>query len=184
MKEAKKLVIGNLLFKIKNKLLRKSYVDILKERGLKVGKNLKIYNSHIDYGHCFLIEIGDDVTISNSVILAHDASTQHILSKSKVGKVIIGNNVFIGWNSIILPNVTIGDNVIIGSGSVVTKSIPSNSVVAGNPARVIGSFEDFSEKHKKAIKEKPVFNTYWKNKSEQEILDMQLSLNNTYGYDE
>lgn len=99
-----------------------------------------------------LIEIGDDVTISNCDILAYYMSAYKILSKSKVGKVIIGNNVFIGWNSIILPNVTIGDNVIIGSGSIVTKNILSNSVVAGNPARVIGSFEYFSAKHKRVIK--------------------------------
>ena len=53
------------------------------------------------------------------------------------GGIFIGNNVWIGANCCILPNVHIGDNCVIGAGSVVTKDIPSNSVAAGNPAKVI-----------------------------------------------
>ena len=49
----------------------------------------------------------------------------------------IGNNVWIGGNTVILPGVTIGDNVVIGAGSVVTKNIPANMIAAGNPCRVI-----------------------------------------------
>ena len=49
----------------------------------------------------------------------------------------VGNNCFVGYGSILLPGVTIGDEVIVGAGSVVTKDVPSNSIVAGNPARVI-----------------------------------------------
>ena len=64
------------------------------------------------------------------------------------GKIKIGNNVFIGMRSIILPGVTIGDNVIVGAGSIVTKDIPSNSVVAGVPARVIKSFEEYESSSK------------------------------------
>ena len=59
----------------------------------------------------------------------------------------IGNNVHIGNNTIILPNVRIGDNCIIGAGAVVTKSIPDNSVAAGNPAKVIRTVKDFNEKN-------------------------------------
>lgn len=57
-------------------------------------------------------------------------------------KVIIGDNVWIGGNSVINPGVTIGSNVVIGSGSVVTKDIPDNTVAAGNPCRVIRSVTD------------------------------------------
>lgn len=62
------------------------------------------------------------------------------------GRVKIGNNVFIGMDSIICRNVVIGDNVIIGAGSVVAKSCQSNSVYAGNPAKRISSIEDFISK--------------------------------------
>lgn len=60
---------------------------------------------------------------------------------TKIGIVQIRNNVFIGANTVVLPNVRIGDNVVIGAGSVVTKNIPSNSVYAGNSARLICLFE-------------------------------------------
>lgn len=49
----------------------------------------------------------------------------------------IGNNVWIGGSSTILPGVTVGDNVVIGAGSVVTRDVPSDVVVGGNPARII-----------------------------------------------
>ena len=55
----------------------------------------------------------------------------------RYGKIIIGNNCFIGARSTILPGVTIGDNTIIGAGSVVTKDIPSNVVAVGNPCKII-----------------------------------------------
>jgi serine acetyltransferase len=58
----------------------------------------------------------------------------------------VGNNVFIGINSTIFPNVTIGDNVIVGCCSVVTSEVPSNSVVAGSPARIVSTFEEYREK--------------------------------------
>lgn len=61
-----------------------------------------------------------------------------------MGCISIGNNVFIGAGSRILYDTKIGDNVIIGTGSIITKDIPSNSVVAGVPARVIGSFEEYA----------------------------------------
>ncbi len=60
----------------------------------------------------------------------------------RLGTIEIGNNVFIGANSLILPGVKIGDNVIIAAGSVVIKSVPSGSVVGGNPAKIISSFEN------------------------------------------
>lgn len=65
------------------------------------------------------------------VVLSHD------MSRNLKCDTVIGDNVFIGANSVIMPGVKISDNSIVGAGSVVTKDVPSNVVVAGNPARII-----------------------------------------------
>ena len=101
-----------------------------------------------------------------------------------MGKVKIGNRVFVGYNSIILCNVKIGDDVIVGAGSVVTRDIPSNSIVAGNPAKVIGKTSDFIDKHKNMMNESPVYSVYWQEKSEEEINSMKIELEDVFGYDE
>ena len=63
------------------------------------------------------------------------------------GKVVIGDYVYIGSNALIMPGVTIGNNVLVAAGSVVTKSIPSNSVVAGNPARIICTVDEYYDRN-------------------------------------
>lgn len=104
-------------------------------------------NSHIDTLFPELIEIGDDfISAPGSIILAHDASLLLHTNKIRAQKTIIGNNVFLGANSVILPGVRIGDNVIVGSGSIVTHDVPENTVVAGNPAKVICSVNDYIAK--------------------------------------
>ncbi|MEY8324118.1 acyltransferase [Lachnospiraceae bacterium 54-11] len=147
---------------------KKNEIEELRKRGVTIGKNTDILDSLIDKGHGYLIDIGDNVTITGSTLLAHDASTKKHLGYTKVGKIKIGNNVFIGYGSIILPNVTIGDNVIVGAGSVVRKDIPCNSVVMGNPATVVCTFSEYIMANKKRMKKVPVYNTYWRNKTEDE----------------
>lgn len=61
----------------------------------------------------------------------------------KFGRIKIGNNVHIGWNTIIMPNVTIGDNVVIGCGAIITHDIPSNSIAVGVPAKVIKTIDKY-----------------------------------------
>ncbi len=92
------------------------------------------------------MEVGNNVTLSDCQILLHDALTKMFLGYSKVGKVVIGDNVFIGADAITLPNIKIGNNVIIGAGTIVTKDIPDNSVVVGNPGRVVSSCDAYIEK--------------------------------------
>ncbi len=127
--------------------------------GLKTGRNFtRMHGTILDPSHCWLINIGDNVTLAPRVhILCHDASTKYFLNYTKIGRVNIGNNVFIGAESVILPNVTIGSNVIIGANSTVTKNIPDNSVAAGSPAIVICSIDEYLGKHRAAMSNSPVY---------------------------
>ena len=129
-------------------------------RGLKVGTNLtRMSGVIIDPAHCWHIEIGNDVILAPNVhILAHDASTKPFLNYTRIANVKIGNRVFIGAGSIILPGVSIGNDVVIGAGSVVSKSIPTNSLAAGNPAKVICSLEEYLNKQKMKMTQKNTFN--------------------------
>lgn len=155
-----------------------------RELGAVIGENCHIYGS-MDSGHEFLISMGNNVTLaSGSRLLTHDGSTKKLLGYSKVGRIDIGNDVFIGAAAIILPNVKIGNRVVIGAGSVVTKDIPDNSVAAGNPARVIGTYDDFAAKNKKLFDEKPIWDTHYSKKSAREKQEMRDKLlESGYGFD-
>lgn len=184
--------------KLKNKIKYIYYNNIIKnydmteklkvekyiERGMKVGNNTDIFSCNIDNFFPYLIEIGDNVTISKSTILAHDASTKKILGKSKVGRVTIGNNVFIGFDSIIMPNTKIGNNVVIGARSIVTKDIPDNVVVAGNPLKVICTFEEYINKNEVNMKIRPVYSSTNKDIGNEEIERIKKELENGIGYND
>ena len=116
-----------------------------RRQGTKIGANAYFVNVYLDPFHPELISIGDNVAVTNSVILTHDDSPITIMSRRRVAPVTIGNNVFIGYRSLILPGVTIGSNCIIGAGSVVTRDIPDNSIAVGVPAKVIKSTPDHIE---------------------------------------
>lgn len=126
------------------------HLDKLIKRGLKIGKNFKRMGGVIiDSSHCYHITIGDNVILAPRVhILAHDSSFGLFTGKTRAANVVIGNNVFVGAGTIILPGVHIGNRVIIGAGSIVTKDIPDNSVAAGNPAKVICPIDEYLEKEK------------------------------------
>ena len=98
-------------------------------RGVTIGKNFDGPDSTIDYCFGHLVTIGDNVTISGTTILAHDGTTKKALGYCKVAPVKIGNDVFIGYGSVILPGVTIGNKVIVGAGTICSRDIPDNSVV-------------------------------------------------------
>lgn len=146
----RKLIVGK-------KANSESYVKYLRSKGMRIGERTVIYTpskTRIDETRPWLIEIGDDVSITEGVtILTHGFDWSvvkgvygEILGSS--GKVKIGNNVFAGMNTTILKGVTIGNNVIIGANSLVTNDIQDNCVAVGNPAKVIMSLEEYYKKRK------------------------------------
>lgn len=123
--------------------------------GVKIGLNCKIYgNPYNKFGtEPWCIKIGNNVHITKGCeFITHDGGTlvfRHIYPDLEyTAPIIIGNFVYIGINTIILPGVTIGDNCIIAAGSVVTKDIPDNSVFGGVPAKYIKSIDEYLENMK------------------------------------
>ena len=106
--------------------------------------------SNIAVNEPHLITIGLGTTVAGNVeFVTHDNSISKVLPDTSdlFGKITIGRNCFIGARSVIMYGVTIADNVIVAAGSVVVKSIPEgNVIVAGNPARVISTWDRFAEK--------------------------------------
>lgn len=153
------MAIKKLLRRIVYRFRGEYTTEQLVKRGLAVGKNFhRLNHVIIDPAHCWLIEIGDNVTLAPRVhILAHDASTKQYLGYTKIGKVKIGSNVFVGAESVILPDVSIGDNVIIGANSTVTRDVTENTVVAGSPAKTICTLEEYVEKNRDLMALRPVF---------------------------
>lgn len=139
------------------------HLDKLLKRGLKIGNHFRRMGGVlIDPSHCYHITIGDNVTLAPRVhILAHDSSTYLFFGKTRAANVTIGNEVFVGAGSIILPGVHIGNRVIIGAGSIVTKDIPDNSVAAGNPAKVICPIDEYLERENAKMRPENTFKGLW-----------------------
>ena len=118
------------------------------------GSNIHI-GEHF-YANCGCVILDEDtVTIGDNVQLGpyvgiyavgHSVHPQSRIQNGvyilKTAPVTIGNNVWIGGNTVITPGVTIGDNSVIGAGSVVTKDIPANVIAVGNPCRVLRPITD------------------------------------------
>ena len=118
--------------------------------GVNIGRGCLVYRSMEWPAEPYLITIGDNCALTGGTrIFTHGGST---VAREKYpdfdvfGKVVLGNRVYVGSGAMIMPGVTIGDNVLIAAGSVVTKSIPSNVVVAGNPAKYVCTLDEFIEK--------------------------------------
>jgi acetyltransferase-like isoleucine patch superfamily enzyme len=127
------------------------------DNGMAVGKNFSVTGIVNYSSEPYLITIGDNVRISDNVnFITHDGG-MHVIRQLKnipadlFGKITVGNNVFIGMGTIILPNVRIGNNVVIGAGSIVTKNIPNNSVACGVPAKVIETIQEYYNKNRNKI---------------------------------
>lgn len=134
-----------------------AYVNYLRTHGAIIGNNTRFISPtrcSVDVNRAEYITIGDNCCLSEVTLLAHDYSWYTLLQSCNDllpdggGKVVIGNNCFIGFHAIILKNTTIGDNCIIAAGAVVKGNIPSNTVWGGCPAKQICTIEEFYNKRK------------------------------------
>lgn len=148
-------IIRRMIFKIRGEM----DIEKLKKKGLIIGEETFInFGCVIDESFCHLVEIGNRVVFAPRVhILAHDASTKKSIGYTKIGCVTIGDDVFVGAGTIILPNIRIGNKVVVGAGSVVTSDIPDNSVVVGVPAKIISSYDEYMSKEKNRMSNLPVY---------------------------
>lgn len=120
------------------------------------GKNIKVGNNFYANYNCIILDvgpviIGDNVMFGPNVSLLTAGHPVHPVSRNSGYEyglgITIGNNVWIGGNTVVNPGVSIGDNSVIGSGSVVTKNIPENVVAAGNPCKILREITEADKKY-------------------------------------
>ena len=176
-------LIKELLYRLRGDFTTEKLISM----GMTVGSNFKrLHGVILDPGHCWLITIGENVTMAPRVhILCHDASTKQFLNYTKIGRVTIGDNVFIGAESVVLPGVTIGCNVIIGANSTVTHDIPDGMVAAGSPARLICTLEEYLNKERSRMESAPCYGeeyTLRQNVSMEKRMEQKNALSGGIGY--
>jgi acetyltransferase-like isoleucine patch superfamily enzyme len=165
--------------KIQHRIILMKYNDFTIDEyftsiGAKIGKNCRISVRNIG-NEPYLVRIGDHVSISTGVrFITHDGAVwlgqKENPSIQYFAPIVIGSNCFIGEEAMLLPGVTVGDECIIAARAVVSKDVPSGCIVAGVPARVIGSTEKYLEKRNKQWKEQKPDN-YLKNFEEKGTYD-------------
>lgn len=163
---------------------KNDFNDILKSQGIEIGDGTVFYDPNsmcIDRSLPFLLSIGKNCKITRGFsVLVHDYSVSVLIGErhkvlETTGKVTIGDNVFIGVNATVLPKTSIGNNVIIGAGSVVKGVIPSNVVIAGNPAKIICSIDEYAKKIEHHFLENAfLFYLYFKKKHGREPAEREM----------
>lgn len=139
--------------------IRKAYIlrkcndfniaELFRKQGAVVGENNRIMVRSSGNGPC-LVKIGSHCSISSNIsFVTHDGGgwvfTEEMPSLQRFGRIEIKDNCYIGIKCNILPNVIIGPNSIVGGGSVITKDVPANVVVGGNPAKFTKTIEQYKK---------------------------------------
>jgi len=134
---------------------RADSAEYLRFLGVKIGHGCSIYTTPHNFGtEPWLIEIGNNVTLGQGVLLITHDGTSRLFRDclpgtspfgNRFGTIVIRDNCFIGNNAILLPGIEIGPDSAVGAGSVVTKTVPPQTIVAGNPARPIKTLDEYME---------------------------------------
>lgn len=148
--------------RIRIKLLNQSSakkVEYLRQQGSQIGEKTRLLCGIESFGtEPYMVKVGKDCLLSSNIsFLTHDGGIKVLnslkyfgdVAMDKVGAITVGDNCFIGNSAKIMPGVTIGDNVIVGTGAIVTKDVPSNCIVAGVPAKVICTLDEYYQKNLK-----------------------------------
>jgi maltose O-acetyltransferase len=124
-------------------------LETMRKRGLRAEGPVRIgVRSHLDANFAWAIEIGSGTIIGNDVrVIAHDASMKATTGYIEVRPVKIGAGCYLGSGVVVLPGATIGDGAVIGAGALVRGEIPPRALAVGMPAKVVGSAEEYHERH-------------------------------------
>ena len=125
----------------------------LQARGMQLGAGVVLpASTWIDWSHCYLISIGDEVRLGEyCLLLAHDAQMDEYLDAGRIGRVTVHAQSYIGTRTVILPGVEIGPRTIVLPNSVVTKTLPPESVCSGSPARVVSPLDEYLQAERERI---------------------------------
>ena len=150
---------GKLFNKLNTRKYMKAKIFYLKKCGVTINgqPNYIFPNVYFDPNKYSNISLGNHVTISRDVIfLTHDFSIsrgfESINHRGKgtpyfLGKISVADNCFIGARCVLLPNTFVGNNCIVGAGAVLKGYYPDNSIIVGNPAKIIANTQDWARKH-------------------------------------
>jgi acetyltransferase-like isoleucine patch superfamily enzyme len=128
---------------------RRDPVGYARSLGAEIGENCRLID--VRFGsEPYLVKLGDHVSATSTSFVTHDGGVWVFRDQRPDGDLIapitVGNNVFLGAGTIVLPGVSIGDNVVVGAGSVVTRDLPSDCTAAGTPAKPIRSLDEYWSK--------------------------------------
>jgi acetyltransferase-like isoleucine patch superfamily enzyme len=131
-------------------------IKFLRYKGVRIGEKCTVITKSQNFGtEPYLVKIGNNVTITHGVIfITHDGGTRLFRDEfpdmnpygNVFGPIELGNNVFVGINSLLLPGTKISDNSLVGAGSIVKGCFDPGVVIAGNPGRVICSIDEYIAK--------------------------------------
>ena len=152
-------MIGRLVRRVANELsVRRDPVAYARSLGVRVGDDCRFIATTINTwgSEPYLITIGARVLITAKVsFITHDGAVWPFRRQypdiDRIAPIKVGDDVFIGLNATILPGVTIGDESVIGAGAVVNKDVPPRTIVAGVPARPVGTIDAYFEKHRSSF---------------------------------